>query len=122
MQQITKVPEFPEYIKGIINLRGRIIPVMDTRLKFKKTSIEYNERTCIVVIDIGETNIALIIDSVSEVMNIPENQIVPPPNFNKEGKKYIKSIGKIDENVILILDCEKLLNENEMDELKITNK
>lgn len=117
MHSITEVPELPEYIKGIINLRGNIIPVMDVRLKFKKNSIEYNDRTCIIVIDIGDIAIGLIVDSVSEVLNISDKEIVPPPNLNKVGKKYIKNIGKTGNNVILILDCEKLLNDDEVAEI-----
>lgn len=117
IQPITEVPEFPEYIKGIINLRGKIIPVMDARVKFKKTSVEYNDRTCIIVIDIGEISIGLIVDTVSEVISIPENEIIPPPNINKSRKKYIKNIGKTGSDITLILDCERLLDEEEVDSL-----
>ncbi|WP_461205980.1 chemotaxis protein CheW [Clostridium sp. DL1XJH146] len=113
IQTIIKLPEVPEYIKGIINLRDKIIPVMDCRLRFKKASINYNDRTCIVVINIGDTNLGLIIDSVSEVTSIPEDKIVPPPNLSKEGRKYIKGIGKDDKQIVLLLDCEELLNEDE---------
>ncbi len=117
IQPITEVPELPEYIKGIINLRGKIRPVMDVRLKFKKEPIEYNDRTCIIVVDTGEMAIGLIVDSVSEVMSIPDSEIIPPPKLNKAGRKYIKNIGKIGDNVTLILDCEKLLNDDEIEDL-----
>ncbi|GAA0178110.1 chemotaxis protein CheW [Clostridium sediminicola] len=117
IQSITEVPELPDYIKGIINLRGKIIPVMDVRLKFKKSSKEYNDRTCIIVIDLDELSIGLIVDSVSEVLAIPDDDIIPPPNLNKQGKKYIKSIGKTGNNVTLILDCERLLEEEEVSDL-----
>ncbi|PKM95216.1 MAG: chemotaxis protein CheW [Firmicutes bacterium HGW-Firmicutes-1] len=117
IQPITEVPELPEYIKGIINLRGKIIPVMDIRLRFKKPSIEYNDRTCIIVIDIQEISIGLIIDCVSEVISIPDDEIVSPPDINKGGKKYIKGIGKTGKDVTLILDCEKLLNEEDAEML-----
>lgn len=118
IQPITVVPEMPDFIKGIINLRGKIIPVMDVRLKFRKEAKDYNDRTCIIVIDVHELSIGIIVDAVSEVLNINDENIVPPPNMNASGRKYIKSVGKSDKNVILILDCEKLLNDNEMDELK----
>lgn len=117
IQPITEVPELPEYIKGIINLRGKIIPVMDIRSKFKKSSKEYNDRTCIIVIDLGEISIGLIVDNVSEVLSIPDDDIIPPPSINKHGKKYIKSIGKTGNAVTLILDCEKLLEEDEVTDL-----
>lgn len=110
MQAITTVPELPEYIKGIINLRGKIIPVMDVRLRFKREPREYNDRTCIIVIDIGEISIGLIVDSVSEALSISDENIVPPPEVNKgAGNRYIKGIGKVGDDVKLILDCNKLI-------------
>jgi purine-binding chemotaxis protein CheW len=118
IQAITELPELPEYIMGIINLRGKIIPVMDVRLRFKKEFREYNDRTCIIVIDIGEVSIGLIVDSVSEVLSIDEQNIVEPPRLNNgQQNRYIKNIGKVDNEVKLLLDCEKLLTENEIEEL-----
>lgn len=122
IQPITVVPELPQFIKGIINLRGKIIPVMDARIKFHKEPKEYNDRTCIIVIDVLDLSIGVIVDAVSEVLNIKEENIVPPPNLNTSGRKYIKSVGKSEEHVTLILDCEKLLNENEIDEIKGSNE
>ncbi len=114
IQPITEVPELPNYIRGIINLRGKIIPVMDVRLRFKKEYLEYNDRTCIVVIDTNDMSIGLIVDSVSEVLAISENEIVAPPDINKNSQKYIKAIGKTGSEVKLLLDCEKLLSDNEI--------
>jgi purine-binding chemotaxis protein CheW len=113
IQPVTEVPELPEYIKGIINLRGKIIPVMDVRLRFKKAFREYNDRTCVIVVDIKDISIGLIVDSVAEVLSIPEDQIVVPPDISKGGNKYIKGIGKTGNEVKLLLDCNKLLNEEE---------
>lgn len=119
IQSITEIPELPDYIRGIINLRGKIIPVMDVRLRFKKAFREYNDRTCVIVIDIGDISIGLIIDSVSEVLAIDEENIVPPPDMNRgSSNRYIKGIGKVDKDVKLILDCEKLLGEEEIRELE----
>jgi purine-binding chemotaxis protein CheW len=117
IQPITEVPELPEYIRGIVNLRGKIIPVMDVRLRFKKEFKEYNDRTCVIVIDAENILIGLIVDSVSEVLSIPSVDIVAPPDLNHTGNKYIKGIGKIGSDVKLILDCEKLLSEELMDSL-----
>lgn len=118
MQPITEVPELPDYIRGIINLRGKIIPVMDVRLRFKKPLREYNDRTCIIVVDIRDISIGLIIDSVSEVLSIPGEDIVPPPEVNKgHNNRYIKGIGKVGNDVKIILDCDKLLNDEEADSL-----
>lgn len=118
IQDITQVPELPDYLKGIINLRGKIIPVMDVRLRFGREPIEYNDRTCIIVIDINDLSIGLIVDTVSEVSNIDEENIVPPPDI-KTGfhNKYIKGIGKIEEQVKLLLDCKKILTEEELEQL-----
>lgn len=117
IQAITEIPELPVYIKGIINLRGKIIPVMDVRLRFKKEPKEYNDRTCIIVIDINEMSIGLIVDSVAEVITIPEQDITVPPNISKLATRYIKNIGKVGNDVKLLLDCEKLLNEDELNEI-----
>ena len=118
IQAITEIPELPEYVKGIINLRGKIIPVMDVRLRFKKEPREYNDRTCVIVVDIKDISIGLIVDSVSEVLTIPEQGIVEPPKMNKGfNNRYIKNIGKIGNDVKLLLDCEKLLTEDEFENL-----
>lgn len=121
IQEITEVPELPMYIKGIINLRGKIIPVMDVRLRFKKEPKEYNDRTCVIVVDIKDISIGLIVDNVSEVLNIDENNIVPPPNI-KAGfhNRYVKEIGKVGSEVKLLLDCDKLLNDDEIDAINDT--
>lgn len=118
IQPVTEVPELPEYIKGIINLRGKIIPVMDVRLRFKKPYREYNDRTCVIVIDIKDVSIGLIVDSVSEVLSIPGTEIVAPPEVSKSGNKYIKGIGKVGSEVKLLLDCDKLLGEEEITSLE----
>ncbi|HOM01370.1 MAG TPA: chemotaxis protein CheW [Acetivibrio sp.] len=118
IQQITEVPELPEYIKGIINLRGKIIPVLDVRLRFKKEPMEYNDRTCIVVVDIKDVSVGLIVDSVAEVVAIPDENIVPPPEANTGfSNRYIKEIGKVGDEVKLLLDCNKLLNDEECENL-----
>ena len=122
VQEITEVPQLPEYIRGIINLRGKIIPVMDVRLRFKKSFREYNDRTCIVVVDINDISVGLIVDAVSEVISIQDQDIVPPPDLNKGlGNKYIKGIGKVGSEVKLLLDCSKLLSNDEIQNLETIN-
>lgn len=114
IQPITVVPDLPHFIKGIINLRGRIIPVIDIRLKFNKEVVSYNDRTCIIVIEVNEQSIGIIVDAVSEVINITDEQIVPPPpSTNTSNNKYIKSIGKTDELVILMIDCHKIFTDHQ---------
>lgn len=116
IQPITQVPESHMYIKGIINLRGKIIPVMDVRLKFKKQEIPYNDRTCVVVVDVDNMPIGLIVDKVAEVLDISDENIVPPPE-NKTGfnSRYVMGIGKVGSDIKLILDCQKLVTIEDME-------
>lgn len=118
IQDITNVPELPEYLKGIINLRGKIIPVIDVRLRFRKEPKDYNDRTCIIVIDIKDLSVGLIVDNVSEVLNIGDENIVAPPDV-KTGfhSRYVRGIGKVGNEVKLLLDCDKLLNDDEFDKI-----
>jgi purine-binding chemotaxis protein CheW len=113
IQAITFVPELPDFVKGIINLRGQIIPVIDIRLRFQKEEIEYNDRTCIIVIQIRDLSIGFIVDSVAACEQIPDGSIIPPPTFQRNyQQKYISGIGKILDKIILIMDCEKLIMED----------
>lgn len=119
---ITEVPELPNFIRGIVNLRGRIIPVMDVRLKFKKEFVTYNERTCIIVVDIKDNAVGLIVDGVAEVTNIPDENIVEQPILSSgTSNQYIKSIGKVGNEVKLLLDCDKLLTHHEVNILSDIN-
>ena len=114
IQPITGVPEVPAYVKGIINLRGRIIPVIDMRLKFGAKPIPYDGRTCIIVADVSGVLAGLIVDHVSEVVSIPDEDIVPPPDISADAKnRYISGIGKVGGEIRLVLDCGKLLNQAE---------
>lgn len=117
IQPITEVPEMPEYVKGVTNLRGKIIPVMDARLRFKKPVREYDGRTCIIVLDSNDISIGLIVDSVSEVIVMADEDIAPPPDINKSSHKYIKGIGKAGGSVKLLLDCRRLLTDDEAESL-----
>lgn len=115
IQMITEVPEVPEYVKGIINLRGKIIPVIDVNLRFKKDVKAYNDRTCIIVIDIDDLSVGLIVDNVAEVLSIADEDIVPPPDARAGfHNRYIKGIGKVGTAVKLLLDCDKLLSDEDM--------
>lgn len=117
VQAITEIPELPEYIKGIINLRGKIIPVMDVRLRFRKPFKSYNDRTCIVVVDIRDISIGLIVDRVDEVISIPQDQIVSPPEMSSSSNRYIQGIGKVGNEVKLLLHCDELIHHQEAEAL-----
>jgi purine-binding chemotaxis protein CheW len=117
IQPVTEVPEVPEYVRGIINLRGKIIPVMDVRLRFKKPFREYNDRTCVVVVEIRDVSVGLIVDSVSEVLSIRDEDIVSPQELKAAQNRYIKGIGKVGADIKLLLDCDRLLNDEEIETL-----
>jgi len=113
IQAVTFVPDLPIFVKGIINLRGQIIPVIDVRLRFQKPEVDYNDRTCIIVLRIKDLPVGFIVDSVAEVFQIPDENIIPPPQAkNMYHQQYISGIGKVDGKVILIMDCEKLISED----------
>jgi purine-binding chemotaxis protein CheW len=118
MQPITELPEVPAFVKGIINLRGKIIPVIDMRLKFGKELSDYTDRTCIIVVDIQDISVGLIVDNVTEVLAIDDSNIVPPPS-TKTGayNEYIKAIGKVGNDVKLLLNCDMLFQNGELDKL-----
>lgn len=108
VQTATHLPNLPVYIKGIINLRGKVIPVIDMRLKLGMSERAYDDKTCVVVIDIRDMHIGLIVDSVSEVVTIARNQISATP-AGDVAEKYIASVSThTDERTILNIDSEKL--------------
>lgn len=115
VQEITVVPEFPSYAKGIINLRGSIIPIIDVRLRFGKEEIGYNERTCIIVTNIRGTLIGFIVDGVDEVTTIDDEEIAPPPRLQMGGSEYLTGIGKHGGKVILLLDTRRILSDEQFD-------
>ena len=115
IQKITEVPDMPDYVKGVINLRGKVIPIMDVRKRFNFEERAYDERTCIVVVNINDTSLGLVVDTVKEVSDIPEKNIQPPPDIAEGNRQFfISGLGKIDEEVKILLDAEKLLTKSDM--------
>lgn len=108
IQNVTRVPHTFPYIKGVINLRGTIVPVMDMRLRFGYEEIPYTDRTCIVIINYEDILIGLIVDEVSEVGFIPDENIQPPPRATADANRYIRAIATVGEHVKQILDLEKI--------------
>ncbi|MEG0899155.1 MAG: chemotaxis protein CheW [Oscillospiraceae bacterium] len=121
MQEITPIPEFPKYMKGIINLRGNIIPVMDMRLRLNRDEISYNERTCIIVANIQEKFVGLIVDEVDEVRNISQENVSLPPKVKSNENNFVSGVAKLENKIALILDLLKILNFDEINDI-VTNK
>lgn len=116
MQEITAVPEFPSYAKGVINLRGIIIPIIDVRLRLKKEEIGYNERTCIIVTNINGSYIGFIVDEVNEVTNIDNENISDPPKMGSDyTNTFITGIAKLNNRIVLLIDLKKVLDEKEIE-------
>lgn len=115
IQDITAVPEMPDHIKGIINLRGTIIPVIDIRTRFNRDTTNYNDRTCIIVVDINDMTVGVIVDAVQEVADIDDEAIVKPPTSQSGmGSQYIKNIGKRGDKTILLVDSFRLFDADEI--------
>jgi len=115
IQSITEVPDMPAHVKGVINLRGKVIPVMDVRLRFGMPERPYDDRTCIVVINIDGQAVGLVVDRVSEVLDIPKDDIEPPPAVKKgEESRFVQGMGKVGDEVKILLDARKLLYDGEV--------
>ena len=123
MMKITKVPKAPSYMKGVINLRGVVLPVIDTRLKFGMTTIEETTNTCILVLDVnvdGESvNVGAMVDAVEEVLELNEEDIQPPPSIGSNYKsEFIYGMAKKGEQFIMLLDMDKVFSTEEIIDLK----
>ena len=119
MMPVTSVPQTPAFVKGVINLRGKVIPVIDLRLKFGMGSIDYTERTCIIVVETtGETGpifMGCVVDSVSEVLNIKQDDTEDTPTFGTRlDTEYILGMAKIEGTVKILLDIDRVLNAEEI--------
>ena len=122
MTKITEVPKAPEYLKGVINLRGTVLPVIDTRIKFGMSATEYTTNTCIIVLDIvvdGESiQVGALVDAVQAVLEIDKNQILPPPSIgSKYRSEFIEGVANIDEKFIMILNMDAVFSTEEVTSL-----
>lgn len=124
LQTITAIPETEDYIKGLINLRGKVIPVVDVRLRFRQEPLEYNDRTCIIVINVKSMMVGLIVEKIAEVVEIKEENILPPPTLGRDKghNKYVYGIGKVGDAVKLLLDPDKLLNDDDLSVVEQANE
>jgi purine-binding chemotaxis protein CheW len=119
MMPVTSVPQTPEFVKGVINLRGKVIPVADLRLRFGMQAIDYTDRTCIIVVEIegqaGTIQIGIVVDAVSEVLNIKGEEIENAPTFGtKLDTDYILGMAKLEGGVKILLDIDEVLSAEEI--------
>jgi len=123
MMKITPVPKTPHYISGVINLRGSIIPVVDTRKRFEMEDMEYTEQTAIIIIEIKKMSIGFIVDKVEEVLAIEDENISEPPKFGTNvNTEFIKNMARHNDAVIMIMDMEKLFETEELSMLESITK
>ena len=112
MMDVTAVPRTPEFVKGVINLRGKVIPVVDLRLKFGMDEVEHTDATCIIVVDVDGTEMGIIVDRVSEVLDIPGEDIEDAPSFGMDvDTEFILGMGKANDRVTILLDIGKVLSQ-----------
>jgi purine-binding chemotaxis protein CheW len=119
MTQITHVPHSLSFMKGVINLRGSVVPVVDMRIKFNMDTKEYDQFTVILIVVVKGRQIGMIVDTVSDVMAIPVEKIQETPHFStKIETDYIKGIGNIDDQLVIVLDVDMILSQDELDTLQ----
>lgn len=119
MMDITPVPRTPKFVRGVINLRGKVIPVVNLRTKFGMETIETNGETCIIVVQAEDIEMGIVVDRVSEVIDIPTSAIQPPPAFGNKGISisYLLGIGKTEETIKLLLNIDKVLSRAELGQI-----
>lgn len=125
LMEITPIPKTPEFIKGVINLRGKVIPVMDLRLKFGMPAKEYDKQTCIIIVNVSvkgkDKQIGVLVDTVSEVFDIPLTEIEAPPEYGTHAEEgFINGIGKVKGKLVVLLNIEKVLHTDEI--IKLLDK
>lgn len=117
LMSITRVPKTPGYVRGVINLRGKVIPVIELRAKFGMSTVEDTERTCIIVIQVegkeGALVMGILVDEVSEVVNVQREQLEPAPSFGSLDTAFMRAMGKLNNKVVILLDVDRVLTATE---------
>jgi len=116
LMDITSVPQTPDYMKGVINLRGKVIPVIDLRMKFSMPEEEHTQETCVIVVEVNSTSIGIIVDSVSEVSDIAGEEIENAPKFGQDiDTSFIMGLGKVKDKIVILLDIDSVLSSEELE-------
>ena len=112
---VTAIANTPEFIKGVINLRGTIVPIVDLRIKFHLGTVEYNELTVVIILNLGQRVVGIVVDSVSDVLALTPEQIRPAPDLSAGlDTRYLMGLGTIGERMLILVDIEKLMSSSEM--------
>lgn len=115
-EAVTAIANAPEFIKGVINLRGIIVPVVDMRIKFKLGSVTYNETTVVIILNLAKRVVGMVVDGVSDVTTLKADEIKPPPEFGSgPDVRYLQGLGTVDERMIILADIEKLMTSRDME-------
>jgi len=113
---VTTIANSPDFIKGVINLRGIIVPIVDMRIKFKLGNITYNELTVVIILNVANRVVGIVVDGVSDVIALTAEQLKPAPEFSSSlDMQYIMGLGTVDERMIIVMDIEKLMTGRDMD-------
>jgi purine-binding chemotaxis protein CheW len=113
---VTTLANMPEFIKGVINLRGIIVPIVDMRIKFNLGNVEYNQFTIVIILNVAQRVIGMVVDGVSDVITLNADQVKPPPEFGSNlDTKYVTGIGTVDDRMLILVDIEKLMTSGDMD-------
>ncbi len=116
---VTRLPEAPHYIKGVINLRGTIVPVVDMRLKLNLGNADYDKHTVMIILNVGSKVIGMVVDGVSDVMTLAASQVRPPPEFaGVLDTRYITGLGALDDRMLILVDIDRLMSASDMEILE----
>ena len=115
-EAVTTIANAPEFIKGVINLRGIIVPIIDMRIKFHLGNVTYNELTVVIILNVANRVVGIVVDGVSDVIALTAEQLKPAPEFSSSlDMQYIMGLGTVDERMIIVMDIEKLMTSRDMD-------
>ncbi|WP_312411660.1 chemotaxis protein CheW [Pseudescherichia sp.] len=113
--QVTRIANTPDFIKGVTNLRGVIVPIVDLRVKFSQQDVEYNDNTVVIVLNLGQRVVGIVVDGVSDVLSLAADQIRPAPEFAVTlSTEYLTGLGALGDRMLILVNIEKLLNSDEM--------
>ncbi|MEQ5809545.1 chemotaxis protein CheW [Alteromonas sp. NFXS44] len=114
-EQVTKIANAPDFIKGVMNLRGDIVPVVDLRIKFNVGEATYNEFTIVIMLNVDERIVGVVVDGVSDVIRLSEEEMLPPPEFGVAfDSRYLHGLADVDETMVILVNIESLINSNEL--------